>query len=207
MRTLSLVSQKGGTGKSTLAINLAVAAGSAGARALILDADPQGTAEAWFQDREADTPLLVRATSTELDKALDKAKQAGLNWVLIDTPGRDEPATAAAIRVADFCLIPCRPSPADMKACPPTVATLKRLNKPFAFVLSQTPPRGYRIREAERGLSILGPVCPSPIVARASYQDAQGLGLGVIEYEAEGKSASEIVELWQWLEKKMGKLT
>lgn len=202
MRVISLVSQKGGTGKSTLAINLAVVA-----RALILDADPQGTAEAWYQDREADLPLLVKVTSSELEIALERAHASGMGWVLIDTPGRDEPATATAIRVADFCLIPCRPSPADMKACPPTVAMMKRLNKPFAFVLSQTPPRGCRIREAEKGLSILGPVCPSPIVARASYQDAQGLGLGVTEYDTEGKAASEIMQMWQWLEKKIGKLT
>lgn len=207
MRVISLISQKGGTGKSTLTINLAIAAEAAGTQALILDADPQGTAEAWFQDREADLPLLVRVTSTELETALERANTSGIDWVLIDTPGRDEPATAAGIRVADFCLIPCRPSPADMKACPPTVATMRRLNKPFAFVLSQTPPRGYRIREAEKGLSILGPVCPSPIVSRTSYQDAQGLGLGVTEYDTEGKAASEIMNLWQWLEKKIGKLT
>jgi chromosome partitioning protein len=205
MHVLSLISQKGGTGKSTLTFCLAVAAEQSGRRVLILDMDPQGTAEAWFQDREEETPLLVRVSSTELESALTKAA-AKFDLAIIDTPGRDEPATVAAIRAADFCLIPCRPSPGDLKACPPTAAAAKRLNKPTAFVLTQTPPRGYRIREAERGLSILGPVCPVHIVSRSGYQDAQGLGLGVTEYDPEGKAAFEIKKLWNWLDRKMGKL-
>ena len=127
--------------------------------------------------------------------------------VLIDTPGRDEPSTAAAIRHADLCLIPCRPTPADMKATPPTVATIKRLGKLSAFVLSQTPPRGYRIREAAKGLSVLGMVAPVHIVSRNAYQDAQGRGLAAIEFEPDGKAATEIRELWQWITKKLEKLT
>jgi chromosome partitioning protein len=205
MRVLSLISQKGGTGKSVLTFCLAVAAEQVGYRVLILDMDPQGTAESWYQDREQETPLLARIASTELESALTRGA-ANFDLALIDTPGRDEPSTAAAILAADFCLIPCRPSPGDLKACPPTAAATKRLNKPTAFVLTQTPPRGYRIREAEKGLSILGPVCPIHIVLRSGYQDAQGRGLGVTEYDPEGKAAHEIRKLWRWLERKMDKL-
>src|SRR4029453_3947324 len=141
-----------------------------------------------------------------LDEALATAQKNVFDLVFIDTPGRDEPSTAAAIRAADFCIIPCRPTPADMRATPPTIATIGRLNKPVAFVLTQTPPRSYRIREAENGLSVLGMVAPVHTVLRNAYQDALGAGLGVTEYEPEGRAAEEIRALWKWIAKKLEKV-
>src|SRR5579875_3515953 len=99
MRVLSFVSQKGGAGKSTLAISCAVAAEQDGYQVLIVDLDPQGTSEAWFQDRNADTPKLVTAAAADLPDALACARSARFDFVLIDTPGRDEPAVATAIRL------------------------------------------------------------------------------------------------------------
>ena len=206
MQVIALVTQKGGSGKTTLCLNLAVAGEALGARCLILDLDPQGTAEAWYQDREAPTPRLARVEAAELPRALAAARGQGFDYVLLDTPGRDEPGVAAAIRSADFCLVPCRPTPADMKAQPSTVATVRRLRRPIAFVLTQTPPRGYRIREAETGLAVLGPVAPVAIVLRNGFQDAHGAGLGITEYEPVGKSAAEIRDLWRWLVRKLEKL-
>ena len=206
MRVITFVTQKGGSGKTTLALSCAAAAEEQGSRALVLDMDPQGTAEAWYQAREATTPKLAAITAADLPNAI-AGGQLRFDVVLIDTPGRDEPSTAAAIRHADLCLIPCRPTPADMQATPSTVATIKRLGKRSAFVLNQTPPRGYRIREAAQGLSMLGMVAPVHIVSRNAYQDAQGMGLGVIEFEPDGKAAAEIRELWQWIAKKLEKLT
>ena len=206
MRIITFVTQKGGSGKTTLALSCAVAAEEHGVRALVLDMDPQRTAEAWYQTREATKPKLAAVTAAELPDAITGGQQR-FDVVLIDTPGRDEPSTAAAIRHADICLIPCRPAPADMKATPPTVATIKRLDKLSAFVLNQTPPRGYRIREAAKGLSVLGMVAPVHIVSRNAYQDAHGMGLAVTEFEPDGKAAAEIRELWQWIAKKLEKLT
>ena len=141
-----------------------------------------------------------------MEKALEAANTKKYDWVLIDTPGRDEPGQAAAIRHSHLCVIPCRPSPADMKATPTTVETIKRLGKAAAFVLTQTPPRSYRIKEAEQGLGVLGMVCPIHIVMRNAYQDAQGAGLGVTEFEPEGKAAAEIRALWEWIGNKVGKV-
>ncbi len=206
MRTLSFVTQKGGSGKTTLCLNLAVAVEERGGRCLVLDLDPQGSAEAWYQDRDALTPKLVRVAAGDLPAALDLARRGGFTRVLVDTPGRDEPAVAAAIRAADFCLVPCRPTPPDMKAQPATVATIRRLGKPFGFVLSQAPPRGFRIREAQNGLAVLGPVAPVAVVARNVFQDALGAGLTVLEYEPEGKAAAEVRQLWTWIARKLEKL-
>lgn len=206
MRIITFVTQKGGSGKTTLAVNCAVAAELRRKSVLILDLDPQGSAEGWYQDREAESPRLVKTESWGLPDAVARARAAGFDYVLVDTPGRDEPATTAAIRAADFCIIPCRPTPVDLKAVPPTVATVRRLAKPAAFVMAQTPPRGERLREAEAGLGMLGIVCPVRVVARAAYQDAQGAGLGVLEYEPEGKAAREIRQLWDWIVRKMEKV-
>ena len=207
MRVISFVTQKGGSGKTTLAVSCAIAAHEQGEKVLLLDMDSQGTAEAWYQDREAETPKLSRVDASTLTQALQAAEQQGFDIVLLDTPGRDEPATAAAIRASDFCIVPCRPTPGDMKATPPTIATIKRLEKFGAFVLTQTPPRGARISEAEAGLSVLGIVSPIRIVLRNAYQDAQGMGLGVTEYEPEGKAAEEIRALWKWIVKKTEKVS
>lgn len=206
MRIITFITQKGGAGKTTLAVNCAVAAEKTNKRVLILDLDPQASAEAWYQDREADTPRLVRIESRTLPEAIAKAKQAGYDYIIIDTPGRDEPATTAAIRAADFCIIPCRPTPVDLKATPPTVATINRLSKQAVFVLSQTPARGERVHEADAGLSMLGIVCPVRIVARNAYQDAHGSGLGVMEFDPEGKAAVELAQLWAWIERKIAKV-
>jgi chromosome partitioning protein len=207
MRIISFVTQKGGAGKTTLAVNCAVAAERTGLKTLVLDLDDQGSAEAWYQVREAETPRLVRIGSWKLPEAIAAAKSGSYDLVIIDTPGRDEPSVTAAVRAADFVVIPCRPTPVDLKATPPTAATVSRLEKPAVFVLSQTPPRGERVREAEAALATLGVVCPVRIVARAAYQDAHGAGLGVLEFDPEGKASVEIAELWQWLVKKMEKMT
>jgi chromosome partitioning protein len=206
MRTIAFVTQKGGSGKTTLATNCAVSAQTAGRRAVIIDLDPQRSAEAWYQSRDAEDPRLVVVEAADLPKALSTAEAAGFDLAILDTAGRDHPGGAAAIRAAHLCVIPCRPTVADMKAQPPTVSTIQRLNKTAAFILSQTPPRGGRIHEARRGLEIMGLVCPTPIVSRADYQDAYGLGLGVGEYDPNGKAAFEMRKLWKWIDGKVEKV-
>ena len=131
MRVIAFVTQKGGSGKTTLCLNLAVAAEQAGKRALIVDLDPQGTAEAWYQDREAARPRLSVPSRRSRPRVIELARRAsGLQPCAARHAGRDEPGVAAAIRAADFCIVPCRPTPADMKATPATVATIRRLAKP-----------------------------------------------------------------------------
>lgn len=206
MNIISFVTQKGGSGKTTLALNFAITAMSKKKRVVILDMDAQGTARKWYERRTDEAPPLVEVTASDLEKAIAGAKSQSFDWVFIDTPGRDDAAQAAAVRAADFCIIPCRPSAADLEATPATVETIKRLKKPYAFVLTQTPPRSFRIREAQTGLSYLGTVCPNPIVLRNAYQDAQSMGLGVTEFEPDGRAANDILESWQWIISKIKKV-
>jgi len=210
LQTITLVTQKGGSGKSTLAINLAVTAGRGKKKSLLVDLDPQATSAKWYERRlelgESEHPGVVSIPATQLPEALGRAKSARIDTVFIDTAGRDDPSSAAAIKHADYCLVACRPTPADMEALEPTIDTLTRQRKAFAFVITQAPASGFRIIEAEKGLGGQGLVAPVPIVTRVAYQDALGNGQGVIEFDKEGKAAREIIALGYWLNRELRKL-
>jgi chromosome partitioning protein len=198
MRAFAFVTQKGGSGKSTVAASLAVAAGEQGARVFLLELDRQGTLSDWAEARAAEGgPDFERIEARMLEPALAKLRSAGYDFALVDTPGVDSPAVNAAMRAADLCLVPCRPTAADLRGSLPTVHALIRLAKPFAFILNQCPSRSPRVDETRAGLAALGLVAEPPIVSRADHQDAIAAGLGVTEFNSTGQAATEIRRLWQ----------
>jgi chromosome partitioning protein len=204
MNVVSFVTQKGGSGKSTTAASVAVAAFEQGRRVFMLELDRQGTLTDWMDNRQPETgPDFERIDATALDKAVATLAENGYDLVLIDTPGIDSPAANAAMRIADLCLVPCRPTATDLRGCLPTVQSLIRLEKPFAFVLTQCPPRSSRVDETRAGLAALGLIAEPPIVSRADHQDAMAAGLGVTEFNAEGAAANEIRQLWAWINNKL----
>ena len=203
MRTIAFVTQKGGSGKSTLCINLSVAAQEAGRSVCILEMDRQATVSEWAENRDGLGPEVAQVEATQLDAVVERLQGSGYDYVFIDTPGVDSPGTLAAIRAADLCIVPCRPTPADLRAFKPTLAAIYRLEKRFAFVLNQTPPRSYRVRDAAEGLAVLGVLPDVPIVLRNDYQDAIGLGQGVTEFNPDGQAADEVRRLWTWVDKRM----
>ena len=207
MQVISFVTQKGGSGKSTLAASCAVRAIECGHKVFVLEMDRQGTLSDWTQQRTAEQPEFDQIGPEKLEPGLTALRHRDYDLVIIDTPGVDNPGTAAAIRAADLCLIPCRPSPADVRATRPTLAAITRLDKPFAFILNQCPPRSPRVNETIAGLGLLGIVADATIVMRTDHQDAIGLGLGVTELNPEGAAANEIRTLWTWIERKLGNRT
>jgi chromosome partitioning protein len=200
MKVISLVTQKGGSGKSTLCVSLAVAAQEAGRTVCILEMDKQATASQWSQARKGEPPEVSPITVERLEYAIAKLKGAECEFVFIDTPGIDSPGTNAAIRVSDLCLIPCRPTPADLRAMQPTLGAIQRLERDFAFVLNQTPPKSYRVRDTAEGLKVLGIMAEVNIVMRTDHQDAVGTGQGVTEFNPEGAAADEMRRLWAWVD-------
>jgi chromosome partitioning protein len=206
MMVLSFVTQKGGSGKSTMAASVAVAAFQQGRRVFMLELDRQGTLSDWAEARQAESgPEFERIDAIALDKALKTLREAGYELAIVDTPGVDSPATVSAMRVADLCLVPCRPTATDLRGCLPTVQTLIRLDKPFAFVLCQCPPRSARVEETRAGLSALGLIAEPPIVSRADHQDAMAAGQGVTEFNDTGAAAAEMRRLWEWIDAKLWK--
>lgn len=204
MHVVSFVTQKGGSGKSTTAASVAVAAFQQGRRVFMLELDRQGTLSDWTESRKADEgPDFERVDATALDQALLMLKAEGYDLVVIDTAGIDSPATNAAMRAADLCLIPCRPTATDLRGCLPTVQSLIRLEKDFAFVLTQCPPRSPRVDETRTGLAALGLIAEPPIVSRTDHQDAMAAGMGVTEFNPEGAAAHEIGQLLGWIDNKL----
>ena len=207
-----MVSQKGGTGKSTLAIGLAIAAMQDGHKVCLLEADPQGTVSNWRRRRTQSEPTVETVTDHgDLAHRLAFLERCSVTLTIIDTAGGHSATTVAAIDAADLCLIPARPSPADIEASAPTLATIRASDKPFAFVLNQTPVRSFRLTNAAASLSdtatalnASGVLALPYIVLRNDQQDALGAGLAVTEYALGGKSADEISGLWQWV---WGRLT
>ena len=208
MRIITLVTQKGGTGKTTLAASLAVAAQEAGEKVLALDLDPQGSLATWGDLREADLPHVERVPASkvaELVSLLASIKGQGFTLVVLDTAGADNPTTHIAMQAADLCLVPIRPTRIDGNAVLPTAQALQRLEKPFAFVLTQCAPQPKNARAAEMaaGLKTLGVLAEPNIGLRADHQDAYALGQGVTEYAPEGKAAQELRDLWLWTQKRL----
>src|SRR3712207_6735645 len=203
MKVITFVTQKGGSGKSTLCISLAIAAQEAGASVCILEMDRQATVSDWAEHRQRESPEVAQIDATQLEDILQRLQGSAYDYVFIDTPGVDSPGTLSAIRAADLCVIPCRPTPADLRAFKPTLAAIYRLDKRFAFVLNQTPARSYRVRDAAEGLAVLGVLPDVHIVLRNDYQDAIGLGKGVTEFNPNGQAADEIRRLWTWVDKRI----
>jgi chromosome partitioning protein len=202
MKVISFVTQKGGSGKSTLCISLAVAAQELGKSVCILEMDRQATVSDWAEHRNSESPEVAQIDATQLDGVMAGLKGTGYDYVFIDTPGIDSPGSLSAIRAADLCIIPCRPTPADLRAFKPTLASIYRLEKRFAFVLNQTPPRSYRVRDAADGLAVIGVLPDVNIVMRTDHQDALGMGQGVTEFNPTGQAAAEIRKLWAWIERR-----
>src|SRR5215212_4925439 len=202
MKAITFVTQKGGSGKSTLCINLAVAAQEAGCSVCILEMDRQATVSDWAEHRTSESPEVAQIDASQLDEVMRNLRSSAYDYVFIDTPGVDSTGTLSAIRAADLCIIPCRPTPADLRAFKPPLAAVYRLEKKFAFVLNQTPPRSYRIRDAADGLAVLGILPDVNIVARTDHQDAIGVGQGVTEFNPSGQAAGEIRRLWAWVERR-----
>jgi chromosome partitioning protein len=199
MKVVSFVAQKGGAGKSTLAVSLAVAAQERGLKVTILDLDQQRTARRWFERREAAAPEVAALDSTQLPAALAALKQR-CDLVVIDTAGADAPAAKAVMMASDLCLIPARPSVADIEAAQPTIHALHRLGRPFAFVLNACPPsKNIRLLDAFRALQLMGAVAGVAMANRADHVDALAQGLGVTERDPSGKAAAEVRDLLQWL--------
>src|SRR5689334_7437302 len=143
LRTIVFVTQKGGAGKTTLAASLAVAAAEAGEKAVALDLDPQGSLASWGSDRTADDPAVDALNGdrvNQLPAILTGLRQQGYTLAVLDCPGIASTATTAAMRAADLCLIPARPTRLDIRATQPTIQSLMTLKQEFAFVLNQCPP-------------------------------------------------------------------
>ena len=203
MHVIAVIAQKGGTGKTTMTLALAVAAQLAGKVAAVIDLDPQATASNWSDRRQADSPVVVSTQPARLPHVLKSAEESGAALVLIDTPPRAEQAALAAAKAADLILIPCRPAIYDLETVSTTLELIRIAGeKPVAAVLNGVPPRGSKKDQAEEVIRELGvPVCPASFGWRAAFSDAGAVGQTAQEYDPSSKSATETEEVYRFASK------
>ena len=204
MKVLAILSNKGGAGKTTLALSLAVAAVEKGKTAAVIDVDPQASAAEWGDGRESDEPAVVSAQATRLAPVLKEAEKSEVDLVVIDTPPRSEDSTMRSARAADFCLLVARPSIYDLRALSNSADVLALAGVPGAVVLNAVPPQGSHGDEAQAALEGFGlEVVPLRVVSRAAHYNSAISSQTAIGFEPHGKAAIEIRDLYEWVSKRL----
>jgi chromosome partitioning protein len=211
MKTIAVISQKGGAGKTTIATNLAVAAVQDGKAVLVLDLDQQPNAFGWYQTREDKQGLTVVPTHhAAIPSLLEGAAREGVDVVLVDTAGKTEAAARAAVETCDVVLVPCEPSPHDLRAIQDTVELCSARGVVPHIVLNKVEATSPLTDEARSVLGKLGArvrLLPCTIGSRRVFKYSAIDGRGVVELEPSGKAADEIRALYGALQRLHGKTT
>lgn len=197
MKTIALIAQKGGVGKTTVAVNLAVAVGECAA---LFDLDPQESAVIWADRRKAERPHVEFLTERRLPDGLKAADQQGFQLAIVDTPPAAGPQAFTAAQSADLVLIPCRPSLIDLDAIRRTAQLVKSAGIPAFVVFNAAPPGATTLLDDARSIVIGTGLAVAPVVLRerSAYRAAWPLGKAVTETEPAGKAAQEIEALKMW---------
>ena len=213
MKVIAFAGQKGGTGKSSLARHVAVAATHAGHKVVVMDCDQQATLRDWGVERQR-PPEVIGETSTSrryVELALERLRASGTDLVIIDTPGSLEGGYSAnAIALSDFVVIPCRPSGEDTAAFWATEEKVQAAGKPFGAIVSQAPTTTAKpaadlitlFRESKVE------VCPTPVHLRQIVGNSYANGSSVFEMpqvsESDTRAAAEMGAVWAWIAQSVG---
>jgi chromosome partitioning protein len=209
MRTVALLARKGGTGKTTLAVHIAVVAAQSGKRVLLIDTDPQKSAGDWWRARRSDSPEMVECAARRVPEILQAARADGVDLAVIDTRPSVEADTAEIARLSDLVLIPCRPGILDLRAIAPTTEVVRAARLPVGsamIVLNAVPAsRAFGenglTTEARRALESYDlPVADVAIGNRVALAHALIDGQAVTEFEPNGKAAAELRKLFNLME-------
>lgn len=204
MKKIAFLSQKGGSGKTTLVVHAAVAAQEAGEGVVVIDTDPQKSATVWGESRNQATPVVATAAAADLARVLEVAAAEKMTLAIIDTAPHAAPDATRIVRAADLVVIPCRPTAFDIAAAGGAVDIVKAAKVPAVFVLSACPSRSPEIAETRAVLAEYGlPIAPGEIGDRRAFARAVATGRAVTEFETDGKAAGEIRSLWKWLKEQM----
>jgi chromosome partitioning protein len=206
MPTIAIVSQKGGSGKTTLTLHLATCATYDGRQTCVIDTDPQATAAAWGDWRGDFQPEVITCPPVRLGAAIQKAQRSGTEVIVVDTPPHGDAATREAVKAADLVLIPTRLRAFDLHAVQATAELVNGARKPAFAVLNGVPPRASRqIAETSAYIEGLGvQICPVMFGERAAFHRAASAGAVAMEAEPEGKAAAEVKALWIWVCERLG---
>ena len=152
MHIVTLAAQKGGVGKTTLAVNIAVAAQIGGTKTALFDLDGQESATAWSERRTAELPHVEPISVRRLRQAIDAARTNGFGLVILDTPPAAGAEAAAAAELSDLVLIPCGASLIDLDAIKRTAQLVSTTGKEAYAILNAIPPTATALAEDARTL-------------------------------------------------------
>jgi len=192
---ISLVSQKGGSGKTTLCVNMAALAFSNNVRVAIIDLDPQASSSSWAFVRD-DALTVVSCHPPFLDKTIQSLRKKNHTLIFIDTPPHNSTAAANAIKASNFVVVPVRPSSFDLVATSSTLDLIKANITPSGAVLNAIPSRTTVANSAEAFLVESGFEILGRVGQRMAIQHALTAGRGVVESEPQSSAAEEITSLW-----------
>ncbi|HEY8613769.1 MAG TPA: ParA family partition ATPase [Roseomonas sp.] len=190
---VAVAQRKGGAGKSTVAANLAVALAAAGARAALLDTDPQATLTRWYALRgEAARPLPFESPSGwRVPQTIERLRNT-MDFVVLDTPPHADTDSRIAMRSADLVLIPLQPSVPDLWAMEATLEVAAAERRPVALMLNRVPAQGRAAQEVAATLAKRKlPLLPASFGNRTAFAASFAEGLGVLEAAPRSQAAVE----------------
>ncbi len=200
MQVIAFACQKGAAGKTTLAGHVAVQAELAGAGPVVLlDTDQQGALAEWWNQRADERPAFAQTFIEQIGDDVAKLRDMGFGVGMVDTPSAVSTAVEQVIQVADLVVIPCRPSPHDLRALAGTLEMVERVGKPHVFVLNGAEPGEQMTEDAAAVLAEHGTLSPVRIHNHVDYAESMFDGRTAMEINPDGAPAKEIAELWTFL--------
>jgi chromosome partitioning protein len=205
MKTIAIISQKGGSGKTTVTLHLAVAFVQARRNVAIIDLDPQASAANWKDRREADVPVVVSAHASRLRHEMQRVKESGGEVLFIDTAPHADAAALEAAKAADLVLIPCRPAILDIEAIASTLDLIRTTRTRVLIIMNAVAATGTEAAEAAEAIAGLdAEVCPVQLGNRVAFSRSLISGRTAQEHEPEGKAAQEVERLHAFMRAHVG---
>lgn len=202
MIKIAIISQKGGAGKTTLAINLAVEAERNNLSSLLIDLDPQSSATEWSDSRQQNYPVVLSSHASRMDKLIEKAEVNNASFIFIDTAPHSENSALEAAKIADLVLIPCRAGILDIKAIQSSLNICRLANVKSVVILNALPAQPFIAEEARQAIETIGGnVFEYTLGQRIIFSHAMTAGLGVVEFDLKSKAAQEIQNIFELINK------
>lgn len=199
-KIITVAQQKGGSGKTTLAVNLAVCLHRRGHSVALIDTDPQGSMGRWFMERmqaRGEDEALEFSTSSAWGASYESEKlKKRFDYVIVDTPPKIDSDLRPALRIADLVLVPVATSHVDLWATEGVLDLAGREKAPVLVILNRVRPNTrLSVDVAEKAAELGAMVGQTQVSNRVGYAETLGLGFGVVERSRSGPARDEMEAL------------